>query len=89
MVAPREAELAGVGEKGGGVLSARAGEVAPSIGARGRRTSWQAKWWCLGEVDSAREGDGGRRRRAATPAVVLAPGRGAWCRAKWPVARGK
>ena len=32
---------------------------------------------------------GGRRRQAATPAVVLAHGRGAWRRAKWPVARGK
>ena len=31
-------------------------------------------WWCLGEVDSAREGDGGRRRRAATPLAACHTG---------------
>ena len=48
--------------------------MAPSIGTRGRRTSWQAMWWCLGEVDSSRVGDGGRRRRAATPLAACHAG---------------
>jgi hypothetical protein len=76
-----EIELAG----GNGGFRARGEGSAPLIGMLG----FLAKQTMSGGGRFGRAGAGGRRRRAATPAVMLAHGGGAWRRAKWPVARGK